>query len=206
LGRQIYIFKVGQDDTWERLFRIARWLCACYQLHIYPDERSLTIHFPEVSNMKIFLHGLEGSSKGAKATCLRDFSADMVIPDFKGNLSERMASLRSILAGQKNIILIGSSFGGLMATIFAMESKDALTRIVLLAPALNFPEFLNYPIQQVDIPTWLIIGRDDTVTPAEKVVPTARKIFTTLHYEEVADDHLLGMTFRKLDWKALLAE
>jgi predicted esterase YcpF (UPF0227 family) len=69
--------------------------------------------------MKIFLHGLESSSRGAKAAFLRDLYPDMLIPDFKGSLTERMASLHAILAGQKNIIVIGSSFGGLMATIFA---------------------------------------------------------------------------------------
>ena len=156
--------------------------------------------------MKIFLHGLESSSKGAKAAFLRDVSPDLKIPDFNGSLAERMASLYDILAGQKNVILIGSSFGGLMATIFAMEYTDALARIVLLAPALNFPEFSRYPIHRIDIPTWMVIGRDDSVTPAEKVLPVARKIFTTLHYDEVKDDHMLARTFRKLDWKSLLSE
>ncbi len=156
--------------------------------------------------MKIFLHGLESSSKGAKAIFLRDLYADMEIPDFKGSLSERMASLHAVLAGRKNIILIGSSFGGLMATIFAMENNDAVDRIVLLAPALNFPEFLHYTMQRIDIPAWMIIGRDDAVTPAEKVVPMARKIFANLHIDEVDDDHMLAKTFRKLDWKTLLSE
>ena len=156
--------------------------------------------------MKIFLHGLESSSKGAKATFLRDLYPDMEIPDFRGSLSERMASTHAVLAGKKNIILIGSSFGGLMATIFAMENNDAVDRIVLLAPALNFPEFSRYTIHRIDIPTWVIIGKDDAVTPAEKVVPMARKIFANLHYDEVDDDHMLAKTFRKLDWKTLLSE
>ena len=156
--------------------------------------------------MKIFLHGLESSSKGTKAVFLGDRYPEMKIPDFTGSLSERMQSLHDILAGQNNIILIGSSFGGLMATIFAMEYPDAVKRIVLLAPALNFPEFSNYNLQQIDIPTWMVIGRDDSVTPAEKVLPVARKIFTTLHYDEVKDDHMLARTFRKLDWKSLLSE
>jgi len=43
--------------------------------------------------MKIFLHGLESSSRGAKAAFLRDLYPDMLIPDFKGSLAERMASL-----------------------------------------------------------------------------------------------------------------
>ena len=155
--------------------------------------------------MKIFLHGLESSSRGAKAVFLKDLYPDMVIPDFKGSLAERMASLHAILAGQKNIILIGSSFGGLMATIFAMENYEAVIRIVLLAPALNFPEFSEYTVQRIDIPTWMIIGRNDTVTPADKVVSAARNIFTNLYYDEVDDDHMLARTFRELDWKTMLA-
>ena len=154
----------------------------------------------------IFLHGLESSSRGAKASFLRGLYPDMVIPDFKGSLAERMASLRGILAGQQDIILIGSSFGGLMATIFAMDNKDTVARIVLLAPALNFSEFSRYTIQQINAPTWMIIGREDSVTPAEKVVPVARRIFTDLSYDEVDDDHLLARTFRKLDWKTMLSE
>ena len=156
--------------------------------------------------MRIFLHGLEGSSKGTKATFLRDLYPEMEIPDFAGSLSERMASLHAILAGQKNVILIGSSFGGLMATIFAMEFTDAVDRIVLLAPALNFPEFTSYMTQPIEIPTWMIIGREDTVTPSAKVAPMAKIFFANLHYVEVDDDHRLAKTFRYLDWRTLLSE
>ena len=51
----------------------------------------------------------------------------------------------------------------------------------------------------------MFIGRDDIVTPPEKVVPTAGKIFTDLRYTEVDDDHMLGRTFRTFDWKAMLS-
>lgn len=155
--------------------------------------------------MKIFLHGLESSSRGAKATFLRGLYPEMVIPDFKGSLSERLESLYAILEGHNNLLITGSSFGGLMATIFAMQNTDAVKRLVLLAPALNFPEFLKYTQRQINTPTRIIIGRSDTVTPAELVIPMAGKIFTDLHYDEVEDDHLLGRTFRKLDWNSLLA-
>lgn len=156
--------------------------------------------------MKIFLHGLESSSKGAKAAFLRRMYPDMEIPDFSGSLSARMVLLHEILAGQKNIILVGSSFGGLMATIYAMENQNAVARIILLAPALNFPEFHRSAIQRIEIPTWMYIGREDIVTPPAKVVPIAREIFANLHYDEVEDDHLLAGTFRDLDWKTMLAE
>lgn len=155
--------------------------------------------------MKIFLHGLESSSRGAKATFLRGLYPEMVIPDFSGNLSERMTTLHDILAGQKDIMLVGSSFGGLMATIYAMENQSLVNRIVLLAPALNFPEFQQYQIHRICIPTWMIIGKRDSVTPAAEVVPEARQIFASLYYEEVDDDHMLAGTFRNLDWQSMLS-
>lgn len=152
----------------------------------------------------IFLHGLESSSRGTKATFLRGLFPDMLVPDFRGSLSERMASLNIILRGRMNTILVGSSFGGLMATIYAMENMDAVDRLVLLAPALNFPDFSRYMIKQVTIPARMIIGSHDIVTPAESVVPIARKIFVNLTYDAVDDDHVLARTFRTFDWKSLL--
>jgi pimeloyl-ACP methyl ester carboxylesterase len=156
--------------------------------------------------MKIFLHGLESSSKGTKACFLGERYPEMKIPDFTGTLSERMEFLYDILSGQNNITLVGSSFGGLMAAIFAMEYPDKVKRIVLLAPALNFPELANYRIRQIDVLTWMFIGKADNVTPIEEVVPKARKIFVNLRYTEVDDDHSLAKTFRSYDWRAMLSE
>ena len=133
---------------------------------------------------RIFLHGLESSSKGAKSSFLRTLFPDMLIPDFKGSLSERMAYLEVILAGMENIIMVGSSFGGLMATIYAMERQESVDRLVLLAPALNFPEFSQYKVKSIKVPTRVIIGSDDNVTPVQEVLPLARKIFVDLNYDE----------------------
>ncbi len=52
----------------------------------------------------------------------------------------------------------------------------------------------------------MIIGCDDNVTPVQEVLPLARKIFTDLNYDEVADGHMLAETFRNFDWQTLLAE
>ena len=155
---------------------------------------------------RIFLHGLESSSKGAKASFLRALFPDMLIPDFKGNLAARMVTLEAILDGRKKIVIVGSSFGGLMGTLYAMQKQEAVERLVLLAPALNFPEFLQYKLKSIEVPTRIIIGSDDTVTPVQEVLPLARKIFTNLNYDEVDDTHMLAETFRKFDWQALLAE
>lgn len=160
--------------------------------------------FLQVESMRIFLHGLESSSRGAKASFLRNVDPDIVVPDFRGSLAARMASLRDILAGQTGVTLIGSSFGGLMATIYAMENPDRVERMVLLAPALNFPEFSRYSRRKLDIPVWLIIGTDDSVTPAGIVLPLAEKVFAALRYTEAKDDHMLAKTFRQLDWQTML--
>ena len=155
--------------------------------------------------MRIFLHGLESSSRGAKASFLRNAYPDIVAPDFRGSLAVRLAAMRNILAGQENITMVGSSFGGLMATIHAMENPGSVERMVLLAPALNFAEFSRYPLRRLDVPAWMIIGRDDTVTPADVVLPLAEKIFAALRYTEVEDDHMLAKTFRQLNWETMLA-
>jgi pimeloyl-ACP methyl ester carboxylesterase len=160
--------------------------------------------FLQGESMRIFLHGLESSSRGAKASFLRDVYPDIVVPDFQGSLAARMASLQDILAGQRSVALIGSSFGGLMATIYAMANPDNVERMVLLAPALNFPEFSRYSRRRLVIPVWMIIGRDDSVTPAGIVLPLAEKIFADLRYTEAADDHMLAKSFRQLDWQAML--
>ena len=128
----------------------------------------------------------------------------MLTPDFKGNLSVRMGSLETILAGRENIVMVGSSFGGLMGTLYAMQKQGAVARLILLAPALNFPEFLQYKLNIIEVPTRIIIGNDDIVTPAQEVLPLARKIFTDLNYDEVNDTHMLAETFRKFDWQAML--
>jgi alpha-beta hydrolase superfamily lysophospholipase len=155
--------------------------------------------------IRVFLHGLESSSKGSKATYLKGIYPDMLIPDFKGRLSERMSELETILAGMEGIIMTGSSFGGLMATIYAMEKPETVDRLVLLAPALNFPEFSQYIINRIHVPTVILIGKNDTVTPMTEVLPQAEKIFAKMKFEEVDDDHMLARTFRDFDWQTLLA-
>ena len=93
-----------------------------------------------------------------------------------------------------------------MATIYAMERQESVDRLVLLAPALNFPEFSQYKVKSIKVPTRVIIGSDDNVTPVQEVLPLARKIFVDLNYDEVDDGHMLAETFRNFDWQIMLAE
>lgn len=150
-----------------------------------------------------FLHGLESSSRGTKGRWFGDHFPDMIIPDFTGDLSSRLHLLETLCRNKTNLVLVGSSFGGLMATMFAIGHEELCSRLILLAPALNFTEF-SLPENKIAIPTRLIIGKHDTVTPPEEVVPLANQTFLNLDVMICDDDHLLHTVFDKIDWQDML--
>ena len=154
---------------------------------------------------KFFLHGLDSSSLGTKAQYFSGNFPDIICPDFHGNLEERLAQLETLCKNAANLLLIGSSFGGLMATCFAISHPEQVKRLILLAPALNFAGF-SPPARQISIPTLLIIGKDDTVTPPHLVLPLAQKTFSHLDLHLVDDDHLLRESFLSLNWPELVAK
>ncbi len=152
-----------------------------------------------------FIHGLDSSSRGSKGTYFRSHFPDMLVPDFDGPFAGRMVTLYQLLAGKSGLILVGSSFGGLMATVFAIENAAAVRRLILLAPALNFPEFTPYHGRKTVVPATIYLGRRDTVTPPGQVRPLAVETFASLLWHETDDDHLLRCTFPRIDWPGLLA-
>lgn len=154
---------------------------------------------------RIFIHGLESSNQGTKARFFREKYPDMIIPDFEGPLQKRLQKLEKVLSGQSAITLIGSSFGGLMATIFAIDNPVRVERVILLAPALPMLEAVpDKREKSVSIPVWLYHGTEDTLLPLDTVIPVARRIFTDLHLHAVEDDHMLHKTFRDIPWEELL--
>ncbi len=150
-----------------------------------------------------FLHGLESSSKGTKARFFADSFPQVVSPDFSGDLKERLQQMEKICSAENGLSLIGSSFGGLMATCFALRFPDRVTRLTLLAPALNYGNY-HAPKVMLPIPTILIIGQHDTVTPADKVIPLAEKTFSNLKVRIEDDNHMLHNSFKQMDWNKLL--
>ena len=153
---------------------------------------------------KIFIHGLESSNQGTKSVFFRERYTDMIIPNFPGDLQERMKKLKDILSGKSGIRLVGSSFGGLMASIFAMENKTRVDRLILLAPAINLLELTDCHEKQISLPVWIYHGKEDKVIPLKATKKAARKAFRNLSFNIVDDDHFLHRTFRTLDWDELL--
>ena len=155
--------------------------------------------------VRIFIHGLESSSQGTKGVFFKEKFPDMIIPNFPGSLQERMEKLHGILAGKSGIRMVGSSFGGLMAAIFAAEHEDRVDKLILLAPALNLMEFSDYHEKKIAVPVWVYHGRNDEVIPLEAVEGIAKKIFPNLTLHAMDDDHYLHKSFMAIDWKTLLS-
>ncbi|BDD88102.1 alpha/beta hydrolase [Desulfofustis limnaeus] len=152
---------------------------------------------------RLFLHGLDSSGFGTKGRFFAERFPDMLRPDFDGSLSERLERLNRIVADEGALIIVGSSFGGLMATCLAKDQPERCKRLILLAPALNFKEY-RPPPGKLAMETLLVIGRHDTVTPPSLVIPAAEATFANLETQVVEDDHLLHHTFQDLDWQHLL--
>jgi len=152
----------------------------------------------------IFLHGLEGSSQGVKATLLRGLFPGILTPDFRGSLGERMEALRAILGNTLEWTLIGSSFGGLMAALFACERPEQVKKLVLLAPALIWPDFAANPPAPMEIPTVIYHGSRDEIIPLEPTRQLAERVFRSLDFRVVDDDHGLYRTVHEIDWRTLV--
>jgi pimeloyl-ACP methyl ester carboxylesterase len=152
----------------------------------------------------IFIHGSDSNGQTYKAQVLRQHFPDLLSPDFTGPLAVRMGQLDAIIQGGSGWTLIGSSLGGLIAALFTARHPDQVLKLVLLAPALNLPEFSRHIPKPVHVPTLLIIGKKDDVIPGESVRRLTKQVFPKLTYLSVDDDHRLHHTADILDWKSLL--
>jgi pimeloyl-ACP methyl ester carboxylesterase len=159
-----------------------------------------------MSVTRVFLHGLESSSGGTKGTYFSKGYPDMVVEDYFGTLEERMNKLNHILADKKDLILVGSSYGGLMAAMYTCDNEWKVKKLVLLAPALDLDEFEPYLGRKVEVPVIVYHGSRDDVVPIESVREIAETIFTNIQYNIVDDDHPLSDTFLSFDWDDLLRD
>jgi pimeloyl-ACP methyl ester carboxylesterase len=153
---------------------------------------------------RVFIHGLESSSRGNKGRFFSERFPDMIVEDFPGSFEQRMDRLERLLEGRAPLILVGSSYGGLMAAVYACRHEERVDRLVLLAPALHLEPLEPYRERTLGMPVTIFHGRSDDVVPLDAIRPIARRLFADLQLHVVDDDHPLSATFATYDWDALL--
>lgn len=151
----------------------------------------------------VFLHGLDSSSRGTKGRWLAERFPEVRARDYDGDLPDRLDQLTDHVAGLDDLILIGSSFGGLMAVTFAVRHPERCRRLVLLAPALNYGGY-RPPAEPLDVDVLAVLGERDSVCPPGAVAPLVRASFRAPKVRIEDDDHLLHRVFPTLDWPRLL--
>lgn len=154
---------------------------------------------------RIFIHGLESSNKGTKSIIFREKFPDMILPTFVGTLPERLKKLDDVLSGKTDIRIVGSSFGGLMGALFAMENEPRVKNLILLAPAIHMIRHAPVKPGKISIPVCIYHGTGDEVIPLKDVEKAAGEFFSNLTFHKVQDDHFLHGTFKTIDWERLLA-
>ncbi|MFX1570792.1 MAG: alpha/beta hydrolase [Promethearchaeota archaeon] len=161
----------------------------------------------------IFIHGLESSGNGFKGQLLRKFLPSCLTPNFlpysseisiKNLLKNRMEQLYPILNDKEQWIIIGSSFGGLMGTLFTLEFPNKVSKLILLAPYLSSGILRIKKYNPVDVPVLVFHGRHDKIVSSKLTLVYAEKIFTNLSYNIVDDNHLLHKTVQALNWKKII--
>ena len=145
--------------------------------------------------MIVFAHGLEGSPQGWKSQRLRGLGLPFSCLDLRGvPLQGRLEQVDEQTRGG-GILLVGSSYGGLVAAVLAQRHPERFTGLVLCAPALGLreaptlaPETLVAP---AGIPTVVIHGLRDNVVPIEDSRRYVARSGAGVVLHEVDDGHPL---------------
>jgi predicted alpha/beta hydrolase family esterase len=119
----------------------------------------------------VFLHGLESGPHGSKYQTLQDLGLGPVLaPDCEGMADPvaRLAKIRKALQDEPYLLLVGSSFGALMALRYAAQWPGQVAGLVLCAPAVHRPEW-PAPQPPRGIPVAVLHGAQDDVVPLQAV-------------------------------------
>ena len=135
-----------------------------------------------------FFHGLESGPIGTKSKRLME-EFDVDSPDFEGmmDIDERLDKAERITRGETDMIVVGSSFGGLLAALLYAKHPERFRTYVLMAPAL----YLDAAESVDKMPPGAVVihGVDDEVVPIDQV-RTFCKDFD-VEFVEVDDGHRL---------------
>ncbi|MHA2267663.1 MAG: alpha/beta fold hydrolase [Promethearchaeota archaeon] len=163
----------------------------------------------------IFIHGLESSGHRFKGRFLKTILPDILTPDFKKAdkkipmyelLNYRMVELNAILNSKKQWIMIGSSFGGLMASLYTLQNPSNVKQLILLAPFIVSRKLRLNMYKPVDVPVTVYHGKNDTTVRYKPTRERAQHFFSNLEYNIVDDDHFLHKTVTSINWKKLILD
>lgn len=146
-----------------------------------------------------FLHGLDSSPQGTKASFLRAYDSRCLIPNLPPDINERLKVLKHELRAP--VLLVGSSLGGLTALMYAMSHPEMVHGLVLLAPAVGIKiedlftdehkRIMSSVYIPQGIPTKLIVGLRDDVIPLSSIRAMIERSPDPANIQllEVDDDH-----------------
>ena len=153
-----------------------------------------------------FLHGLDSSPQGTKASLLRAYDPRCFIPNLPPDINERLKVLKHGLRAP--VLLVGSSLGGLTALMYALRYSEMVHGLVLLAPAVGTKVGGLFTGEQErimssvyiprGIPTVVIAGFRDEVIPLSSIRAMIERSPDPANVQllEVDDDHDL---YKSLD-------
>ena len=145
--------------------------------------------------MLVWAHGLWGSPNGSKVTAVRESGIEVISPDFNEmELVNRVELLeKTIEIG--DVLLAGSSWGGLACALTAQKRPDKLKGLLLLAPALHYPEPPNDNpdnlIAPDGIPITIIHSKTDDIVPISASKNYANRSGNHVNLIVVKDSHVL---------------
>lgn len=144
----------------------------------------------------VYAHGLHGRPDGIKPTALQDAGFPVVAPDCRECSLEERVRLIEWESAKGNVLLIGSSYGGLAALVVATLNAKRICGMILIAPALlgaeppvDDPEQLVIP---PDLPTIVIHGKADEVVPIDVSRRLVARSGDNAQLIEVDDTHQLS--------------
>jgi len=145
--------------------------------------------------MLVWAHGLWGSPNGSKITAIRESGIEAISPDFNEmELIDRVELIKNKME-IGNVVLAGSSWGGLACALAAKQKPEKLKGLLLLAPALAFPEPPNDNPEELvapnNIPVTIIHSVTDDIVPISSSKEYLNRSGKNVKLIEVEDNHVL---------------
>ncbi len=119
----------------------------------------------------VFVHGFRSSCQGERSITLARHAAARDYPwlrfDLRGHgasdgkfadfrLSHAVTDLEAVLnwLGDREIVLVGSSMGGWLAVLAALQHPHQVRGLLLIAPAFNFIQYYFGALPAAELATW----------------------------------------------------